>query len=119
MTTLQARGLIKIGDLLCPGDGDQWPRFSSIPIAEIAPVLLNEMDPQDRKDFLTLLGVLGVLPVFAVRALYALIERASGGFSIFRLLRLGIRGFIFAIYYSEESGNLTEIPYIVQVPIDP
>lgn len=118
MTRLQARGLLKIGDVLCPGDGARWPRFSALPVAEIAPVLLAEMDPQDRKDFLMLLSVFGLLPIFVLRALYGIIERDAKHLGMLRLLRLGIRGFVFAIYYSEESGNLTELPYQVQVPTD-
>ena len=116
MTKLQARGLLKIGDVLCPGDGGHWPRFSALPVSEIAPVLLAEMDTQDRNDFLMLLGVFGLLPAFLVRALYTFVEKGAHSFGLFRLLRLGIRGFVFAIYYSEESGNLTEIPYSVRVP---
>lgn len=116
MTKLQARGLLKIGDVLCPGDGGRWPRFSALPVAEIAPLLLAEMDAQDRKDFLMLLGVFGLLPSFALRALYRIFELSAKYFGVFRLLRLGIRGFVFAIYYSEEAGCITELPYSVNVP---
>jgi hypothetical protein len=116
MTRLQARGLLKIGDVLCPGDGERWPRFSALPVAEIAPVLLGEMDAQDRNDFLMLLGLFGLLPGFLVHGLYGLIEKGAGSFGVFRLLRLGVRGFVFAIYYSEEAGCITELPYSVNVP---
>jgi hypothetical protein len=118
MTPLQSRGLLKIGDLLCPGDGQHYPRFKDAHALQIAPILLQEMNPKDRTDFLMLLAVFGLLPSLLIRPLYFSIERFAASFGIFRLLSLGIRGFVFAIYYSEESGVLTQLPYQVQVHID-
>ncbi|MCM2276814.1 MAG: hypothetical protein NDJ89_01905 [Oligoflexia bacterium] len=100
----QIKAIEKIGDALIPGEQD-FPRFSETSCVRDLDRVLDYMPAQDLGDLKTLLSILALFPLAAVRALMRLLElafnQAVPGGGLLRLIRIGLRGLIFTLYYSD------------------
>lgn len=98
------RGLRKLGDAYLPGAAG-LPCFTETKAADRFPLMAEEMDPRDRKDILFLLALLGMLPRPLVSVIVWIVELGpkmpARGFGMLRLLRLGLKGIVMGLYYSE------------------
>lgn len=117
----QVRGLLKLGDAMVPGNA-QMPRFSTSGCADQINRILDYMPEQDLSDLKMLLMILSYFPGFAVAVLVRLIEVATllpgGAGAPFRFIRLGLRGLVMTLYYSNPTV-LEKIGYRVGVYLDP
>ena len=120
LTATQARGLLRLGDVVIPGDG-VLPPFSRAVAATEAERLLPYLSDADRSSLLLLLAVCGRLPRPAVRALVALAagwrrtpEPAAAGL---RMAHIGIKGVVHSLYWSDLNrlGIHEAIGYDAQV----
>jgi hypothetical protein len=98
------RGLSKVGDCLVPGDED-LPSFAQSGCIAYVDHILDYLPVEDRADLGRVLRVLAFLPSFAVRWLLALLEAdlplPDRLAAPLRYLRLGLRGLVLSLYYSE------------------
>ena len=111
LTPRQKKGLNKIGDVYCPGDGDFFS-FTKSRSAELAPRMLENLPDQDRKDLLLLLTVISFLPNLFVRGLVVILERVTDlptpvG-ALLRMMQLGLKGIVMSLYYSGEQSDVTK-----------
>ncbi len=101
------KGLVRIGDVLCPGD-DEFPSYSETGCIEHVDRMLATVPAGDMKDLNILLSVLSINPNFVLRWLVRNMAEAhgkEGGISsLFRMLDFGLRGIIFGTYYSGFVG---------------
>ncbi|MGE0616277.1 MAG: hypothetical protein AB7P04_11615 [Bacteriovoracia bacterium] len=101
-------GLNKLGDIIIPGD-ESLPSFSKCGCAEHAPLLLAEIPASDRADLQSFLGILAMLPTWLVRVIVWLMEKSGqipGPLGPpLRFLKMGIKGFVFSLYYSGLTGK--------------
>lgn len=104
LSSLQQRGLNKVGDVLIPGDGT-LPSFSASGCTAHADRMLGHMYDDDRAGVRGVLTLCGLLPRPVIRILFAMTERFSqapppiGG--AMRLANLGIKGVVMTLYYSD------------------
>lgn len=101
------KGLTRIGDILIPGN-DEFPSFSAYMCMDHIDDLVGYAPHDDIKDLGMVLGILSLMPksllVWLVNKM-ANAHRNTGPLgSLFRLLNMGIRGIVFALYYSEKPG---------------
>lgn len=107
LSARQRRGLVKLGEAYCPGDGEM-PSFAELGCAEHVDEILAEMPDADRRDLALLLGLCAWLPGFVLSGLVRFLEWSPniptplGG--ALRFLRMGIRGLLLTLYYSGKSG---------------
>jgi acyl-CoA reductase-like NAD-dependent aldehyde dehydrogenase len=103
LTAGQLAGLLKVGDLIVPGDGD-LPSFSASGCAQHADRMLAHMNASDRDGLTLLLGMFRFLPGTILRAILRLTDRhaafpqpiAAG----LRMIGLGVKGVVMTLYYS-------------------
>lgn len=103
LTRGQLAGLLKLGDVMVPGDG-ALPSFSASGCAAHADRLIAHMTPGDRSGVTFLLGALRFLPRFALRGLLRLTDRHASfpepiGAGL-RMLGIGVKGVVMTLYYS-------------------
>jgi len=106
----QRRGLLKLGDVWCPGDGE-FPSFSDLGCAEHVDAVLDEMHPADFAQLKLLLAAMAALPARAIARIIELSERGDelsptnpvGG--QLRFVRLGVRGLVLGLYWSGRTGE--------------
>ena len=104
LSPLQQRGLLKIGDVLIPGD-DTLPSFSAAGCAAHADRMLGQMYDDDRAGVKAVLTLCALLPRPLIRLLFAMTERFAqapapfGG--LMRMANLGIKGVVMSLYYSD------------------
>ncbi|MCF8258487.1 MAG: hypothetical protein K9J06_13105 [Flavobacteriales bacterium] len=102
------RGLSRIGDIICPGDGE-FPSYSKLGCVEHADIMLEHAPPADIKDLGMLLAILSYMPNsvlrWAVKQMAESHESESALSTTFRQLDFGLRGIIFGTYYSGRSGK--------------
>lgn len=102
------RGLDRLGDALLPGE-DRLPSFSTLQCADHADFVLEEMPADDRSSLLVLLALCRFVPMPVLRWLVSFLERRGDApeplGTAFRFLRMGIKGFVFTLYYSGEKGQ--------------
>ncbi|GIW41458.1 MAG: hypothetical protein KatS3mg076_2035 [Candidatus Binatia bacterium] len=104
LTPGQFSGLLRVGDVLAPGDGD-FPPFSETGAAEQADRFLAALPESDRKGLVFLLGILRFCPRPVLRAFFWALEelqsaRGPLGRAV-RLLVLGLKGLVWTLYYSD------------------
>jgi hypothetical protein len=103
----QLGALDRVGDCLVPGDED-LPSFSRTCCVEHVDRILDYLPPEDRKDLGRVLHVLAFTPPFAIRWLLAFLETdprlPDPVAAPLRHLRSGLRGLVFSLYYSGETG---------------
>ena len=101
------KGLSRIGDILIPGN-DEFPSFSAYMCLDHIDGLVSYAPVDDIKDLGMVLSILSVMPKFKLRWLVKLMSNAHNNTgplgSLLRQLNLGIRGIVFALYYSEKPG---------------
>lgn len=104
LSIAQARGLLRLGDVVVPGD-DVLPSFSRAVAAADADRMLPYLSDADRSSLLLLLDVCGRLPKPAVRALVAAAagwrrapEPVAAGL---RMAHIGIKGVVHSLYWSD------------------
>ncbi len=103
LSPTQFAGLLKVGDLMIPGDGE-LPSFSASGCARHADRMIAHMNPGDRAGVALLLGVFRFLPGVVLRTLLRLTDRhaafpepvAAG----LRTVNLGVKGVVMTLYYS-------------------
>ncbi len=104
LTERQYAGLLKIGDIIIPGDRD-LPSFSASGCAEQADRMLRYMNEGDLQGLRAVLGLFGALPRPAVRQVFALSERHASvpepAAAPFRMANLGVKGVVTTLYYSD------------------
>ncbi|GIU84104.1 MAG: hypothetical protein KatS3mg008_0879 [Acidimicrobiales bacterium] len=110
LTARQMEGLRRLGDVVCPGDGE-FPSFSASGCWEHVDDVLEHMSPADLDQLRLLLTLCSLVPRAGVERLVALAERAGSdassrrpGSSTLRFMRIGIRGVIFTLYWSGRTG---------------
>ena len=109
----QLRGLEKLGDVFVPGVHG-LPSFSASRCASDsnrADRILDQMSKSDLNDVKLLLSLMSLFPQFLVIAFIALLELslrmpASIGAPL-RIIRLGVRGLILTLYYSQPEAHRT------------
>lgn len=102
------RGLVRIGDILCPGDAE-FPSYSKLGCVEHVDIALEYAPAADIKDLGLLLSILSVMPKgvleWLVRQMAESHDSDSALSTTFRQLDFGLRGIIFGTYYSGQSGK--------------
>lgn len=109
LTDRQRRGLLRLGDVVVPGD-DALPSFSDSGAAEGIGRMLPYMHEGDRDSLLTLLDACAFLPRPVIRAVVAVAagaERAPGVIAgPLRMANIGIKGVVCSLYYSDiDTGS--------------
>lgn len=123
LTPAQRTGLLRLGDVIIPGD-DELPSFSQSGVAEEVGRMLDWMYESDRSAILMLLTTFAKMPRPAIKALVLATEHGDdvpeplgGGL---RMASLGIKGLILSLYYSgvDRGGRVRDvIRYDVDVPM--
>jgi hypothetical protein len=108
LTDRQARGLVRLGDVVIPGD-EALPSFSESGAAAGIDRMLPYMHEGDRESLLMLLAACATLPRPAIRAVVAMAargDRAPGPLAgVLRMANIGIKGVVCSLYYSDiETG---------------
>ena len=114
LSAIQFEGLLKVGDILIPGD-DDLPSFSASGCAAQIDRMLPYITESDRNGFKAVLAVFRFLPRFAVHAILALTEQhrrfpeAIG--AVLRMLNIGVKGAVMTLYYSDvgEGPSIRDI----------
>ena len=102
------KGLSRIGDAVIP-HSDDFPSFSEHGGIEHIDDVIKYL-PQDDIDLLNIvLSIISVMPNsfqhWLVRTMENSLEKQGTLPSLFRQLNMGLRGILFACYYSGESGK--------------
>jgi hypothetical protein len=109
--SLQISALNKIGNIICPANGE-FAQFSDLAVVDHVDLLLEEIPPADLADLKMLLTILGLLPSFVLRFILNLLESKqdmNGEIgTLVRTVRFGLRGIIFSLYYSGLKGSGAE-----------
>lgn len=100
----QITGLLKVGNVLIPGT-EKLPAFSRTRAVESLDGVLRETPPSDREGLMGLLGFFGKMPLWLIRLVVRLAEAHQyfpGALGVtLRQIRVGLKGVIFSLYYSE------------------
>lgn len=103
LSARQVRGLLRLGDTVAPGDHD-FPPFSQTEFVTHVDRMLDYMEPDDRQGLGLLLNLFSLSPKWAIKSLLLLCEQESRlphpVAAPLRLLRLGLKGLVFTLYYS-------------------
>jgi hypothetical protein len=104
LTATQARGLLRLGDVVIPGDGD-LPSFSRAGVAGEIGRMLPYMSDADRSGLLILFDACARMPKPAIRGIVALAagwRRAPGpAAATLRMVNIGIKGVVHSLYWSD------------------
>lgn len=115
LTRGQFAGLLKVGDLIVPGDGE-LPSFSASGCAQHADRMIAHMNPSDRDGLTMLLALFRFVPGVFLRALLRLTDRhaafpaplATG----LHMIGIGVKGVVMTLYYSGVDDDRTILPAI-------
>ncbi|HIN39375.1 MAG TPA: hypothetical protein EYM84_03795 [Flavobacteriales bacterium] len=101
------KGVIRLGDIIIPGDAD-LPSYSEFGGIEHVDDLLKYAPPSDIGDLNLILAILSFMPKFVLKWVVVKMtksHRGGNGVSvIFRQLDLGLKGIILSTYYTEKGG---------------
>lgn len=104
----QLIGLCKIGDVLVCGDSD-LPSFSQSGQIAHLDRILDYISPQDLVDMKLLLWLFSWMPQWMLQFFWVIVDSSNNWPSWFgatlRLVRLGIRGVVFSLYYFEGKAQ--------------
>jgi hypothetical protein len=113
----QIQTINRIGDLWIPGDGE-LPSFEKVGGVKEVDRILSYMPASDLGDLKLLLNILSFFPKFILELLLKLVEKApalpSPVGALLRQVRLGLRGLVMSLYFSEDEP-LRVLGYEVQV----
>ena len=102
------RGIVRLGNILIPGDGDQMPSYEEYGGYEHIDDLLEHAPPSDIGDLGLLLSILSIMPKFVlvwlVNNMAASHSKGNGLWVLMRQLDMGIRGIVLSTYYTEKGG---------------
>ncbi len=108
LSASQQRGLLRLGDVLIPGDGDM-PSFSNSGCAAHADRMLQHMYDDDRAGVTGVLTACAFLPRPVIRGLFAMTDRHERApepiAGLLRMANLGIKGVVMTLYYSDVGGG--------------
>ncbi len=104
LNTKELMGVIKLGDAILPGY-EEFPKFSQSGCIQNIDRVMAFVPDRDLKDLKMLLGIFGSMPRIFSKMIMGLIEflfenNLPMG-SIFRQIRLGMRGIVFSTYYCD------------------
>lgn len=103
----------KLGMIMCPRHGE-FPSFMEIDVVAHVDTVLNELPEQDLNDLKLLLTVLSFLPTSMLRMILQMIDSLQniGGplGPTIRMVRFGLRGIVFSLYYSGFTGPNATVP---------
>jgi acyl-CoA reductase-like NAD-dependent aldehyde dehydrogenase len=127
LTRGQLAGLLKVGDLMVPGD-NELPSFSDSGCAQHADRMIAHMNAGDRDGLTMLLGVFRFVPSILLRGLLRLTDRHSAFpepiAAALRMVGVGVKGVVMTLYYSgidEQRRILRAIKWdakVVDRPVD-
>ena len=104
LSPAQLAGLVKVGDVLVPGEGD-LPSLSASNCAAAADRLFAHMAPGDRDAVRIVLGVFRWLPRPVLYAIFWLTSRHRVApeplARVLRLVNLGVKGIVMTLYWSD------------------
>ena len=114
LTPTQHAGLLRVGDIIIPGDRE-FPSFSRSRCADHVDRMLAYMNEADRRPVQVLLGIFRYFPKVGLRGLMALTDRhrvfpdAIG--AVLRMINIGIKGMVVTLYYSDlgEGTSIYEL----------
>ncbi len=114
LTPSQQAGLLRVGDVIIPGDR-QFPSFSRSRCADHVDRMLAYMNDADLQPLQVLLGLFRYCPKLVLRGLMALTDQhqafpdAIG--AVLRMINIGIKGMVVTLYYSDlgEGTSIYEL----------
>jgi len=110
LTPAQRKGLLKIGDILIPGN-HELPSFSRSDCAGAIDRMLPFMNTSDRQGVEMILTLFAFLPSFLVRAFFALTEThryvPEPLAGVLRLANIGVKGVVMTLYYSDVGTGVS------------
>lgn len=125
LTPAQRKGLLRLGDVVIPGDGE-LPSFSQSGVADKVDRMLDWMYESDRTAIKLMLTAFSRTPVPAIRAVVLATEKGdsvpeplAGGL---RMASMGVKGLVLSLYYSgvDDGGRVRDVlHWDVSVPDDP
>ncbi len=102
------KSINRIGDILCPGEGE-FPSYSNLGCVEHIDTMFENAPPADVKDLGLLLFVLAFMPTSVLNWLVKRMANSHGEEGeisvLLRQLDFGMRGIIFGTYYSGKVGS--------------
>ena len=102
------KGLTRIGDVFIPQNGD-FPSFSQYGCIENIDTVIAYLPDEDIELLNYVLAVFSIMPTGFLKWLVTYMENSldkKGTIpSLLRQLNMGLRGIIFALYYSESGGK--------------
>lgn len=113
LTPAQRTGLLRLGDVVIPGDG-VLPSFSQAGVVDEVDRMLDWMYESDRAAIRMLLTAFATMPAPAIRAVVLATEKGDkvpeplgGGL---RMASIGIKGLVLSLYYSgvDAGGRVHE-----------
>lgn len=106
LNATQLRGLNKLGDYMLPGFGELGS-FSQVNAAANVDRVFDYMSAKDLADLKMLLSILAFLPRFVIAAFVGFLELTQNWpgplGSGLRFVRIGLRGLVMTLYYSNSS----------------
>ena len=107
LNSLQRRAVNRMGNVMCPRH-DNFPSFKELDCVAHADIVLNELPESDLNDLKLLLTVLFFMPAPLMKLMFAFLETTQnmGGplGPLLRMIRFGLRGIVFSLYYSGLKG---------------
>jgi acyl-CoA reductase-like NAD-dependent aldehyde dehydrogenase len=101
-------GLIRLGDILVPGD-ERLPSFSDSGCVHEVDRMMDALYEDDRRDLCRLLSCFGFLPTIVLRAVFSLVppgSRLPGLLGApFRTLDIGTKGVVMTLYWSNVASG--------------
>ncbi len=103
------RAIYRIGDMMIPKNGD-FPSYSEVKGLDYIDDILSYAPENDISDLNMVLTILGFMPTFVLKILVNKMSKShenegSGAISvILRQLDFGLRGIVFATYYTEKTS---------------
>jgi acyl-CoA reductase-like NAD-dependent aldehyde dehydrogenase len=106
----QLEGIVKVGNIIIPGDND-FPSFENAKVLDQIDRMLDYMTEEDRDGLSFLMGMFSYFPNFLIRFIINLAENNKKYPNIIgtplRLIQMGVKGLIFTLYYSDlDEGNI-------------
>ena len=109
LSAFAIKTIYRMGDIMVPRNGE-FPAYSEVKGLDYIDEILVYAPENDIADLNLLLSILSFMPTFILRWLITKMGQShdveSGGiWIILRQLDFGIRGIVFATYYTEKTGH--------------
>ncbi len=109
----QIKAVNKLGEIMCP-HYEGFPSFTELDAVSSVDTVLGELPEGDLSDLKLLLTVLSFMPKSVLTAILLMLNRLQnlGGpiGPTLRMIRFGLRGIVFSLYYSGISGPKASSP---------